>query len=72
MQGDRIGAPSYLFVGDGPAAKILAGLYALVATSTANGVNLAAYLVDVLLRVQAHPASRIDEKLPHNWKPREA
>jgi transposase len=27
------------------------------------------YLADVLLRVQTHPASRIDELLPHHWTP---
>jgi IS66 C-terminal element len=32
-----------------------------------NGINPVAYLADVLLRVQTHPASRIDELLPHNW-----
>jgi transposase len=26
------------------------------------------YIADVLMRVQSHPASRIDELLPHNWK----
>jgi hypothetical protein len=31
--------------------------------------NPVAYPADVLLRVQAHPASRIDELLPHNWSP---
>ena len=35
----------------------------------ANGVNPVDYLADVLLRVQTHPASRIDELLPHNWNP---
>jgi hypothetical protein len=39
------------------------------ATSPVNGINPVAYLADVLLRVQTHPASRIDELLPHNWKP---
>jgi transposase len=34
-----------------------------------NGVNPVEYLADVLLRVQIHPASRIDELLPHNWTP---
>jgi transposase len=34
-------------------------------------VNPVAYLADVLLRVQTHPASCIDELLPHNWKPPE-
>ena len=32
-----------------------------------NGVNPVAYLADVLLRVQTHPASRIDDLLPNNW-----
>jgi transposase len=46
-----------------------AGLYSLVATCEANGVNPVDYLADVLLRVQTHPTSRIDELLPHNWTP---
>jgi len=35
----------------------------------ANGVNPVDYLADVLIRVQTHPASGIDELLPQNWKP---
>ena len=50
----------------------LAGLYSLVATCELNDINPVDYLADVLLRVQSHPASRIDELLPHNWKPPEA
>jgi transposase len=30
-------------------------------------VNPVDSLADVLLRVQTHPASKIDELLPHNW-----
>jgi hypothetical protein len=48
------------------AIKNLAGLYSLVATCKANGVNPVANRTDVLLGVQTHPASRIDELLPHN------
>jgi hypothetical protein len=47
----------------------LAGLYSLVATCEANGVNPLAYLEDVLIRVHEHPNSRIDELLPHHWQP---
>jgi transposase len=32
-------------------------------------VNPVDYIADVLLRVQSHPASRIDEPLPQNWSP---
>jgi transposase len=69
LRAAALGRKNYLFVGHDAAGENLAGLYALVATCTANGVNPTAYLADVLIRVQTHPASRIDEILPHNWKP---
>ncbi len=47
----------------------LAGLCSLIATCEVNGLNAVAYLAKVPLRVQTHPASRIDELLPYNWKP---
>jgi transposase len=64
-----LGRKNFLFVGHDEAGENLAGLYSLIATCEANGVNPAAYLADVLIRVQTHPASRIDELLPHNWPP---
>jgi transposase len=67
-----LGRKNFLFVGTDEAGENLAGLYSLVATCEVNGVNPVSYLADVLLRVQTHPASRIDELLPHNWKPPEA
>ena len=42
----------------------LAGLYSLVATCEARGLNPFEYLADVLTRVQDHPTSVIDELLP--------
>jgi transposase len=35
-------------------------------------VNALAYLEDVLMRVQTHPASRIEELLPDHWMPPDA
>jgi transposase len=64
-----LGRKNFLFVGTDTAGENLAGLYSLIATCEVNGVNPVAYLADVLLRVQTHPASRIDELLPHNWTP---
>jgi transposase len=63
-----LGRKNFLFVGHEKAGKNLAGLLSLVATCVVNDVNPEHYLADVLLRVQAHPATRIDELLPHNWK----
>jgi hypothetical protein len=56
-------------VGSDGAGENLAGLYSLIATCEANGVNPVEYLSDVLIRVQTHPASRLDELLPHHWTP---
>lgn len=50
------------------AGKNLAGLYSLVATCEARGINPLAYLADVLQRVGDHPVSRLDELLPARWK----
>ena len=67
-----LGRRNFLFVGHEAAGENLAGLYALVATCEANGVNPEGYLADVLLRVQTHPNARIDELLPHAWALRRA
>lgn len=64
-----LGRKNFLFVGNDAAGENLAGLYSLIATCEANGVNPVEYLADVLIRVQTHPASRLDELLPHRWKP---
>lgn len=63
-----LGRKNYLFVGNEQAGENLAGLYSLVATCEANGVNPEEYLADVLIRVKTHPNSRIHELLPPQWK----
>ena len=35
-----------------------------------NGVDPQAWLADVLSRIAGHPAHRLDELLPWNWRPR--
>ncbi len=64
-----LGRKNYLFFGSDEAGENMAGLYSLTATCESLGINPVDYLADVLLRVQTHPASRIDELLPQNWKP---
>jgi IS66 C-terminal element len=59
----RSGDKNSLFVGHDEAGENLAGLYSLVATCEANGVNPFDCLADVLICVQSHAASRIDELL---------
>lgn len=64
-----LGRKNFLFVGDVEAGDHLATLYSLVATCEAHEIDPVAYLKDVIMRVDTHPASRIDELLPHKWSP---
>ena len=69
LRAAALGKKNWLFVGNDQAGENLAGLYSLVATCQANGVNPAAYLTDVLVRLGTHPVERLDELLPQNWTP---
>jgi len=64
-----LGRDNFRWVGHNQAGENLAVLQTLVSTCTASGVNPEDYLADVLLRVDTHPANRIDELLPMNWTP---
>jgi hypothetical protein len=48
----------------------VAAMYSLIVTAKLNNVDPQAWLADVLARIAAHPASRIDELLPWNWQAR--
>ena len=45
-----------------------AAQYSLIVTAKMNGVDPQAWLADVLARIAAHPAHRLDELLPWNWR----
>ena len=46
-----------------------AAMYSLIVTAKMNGIDPQAWLTDVLSRIAAHPAHRLDELLPWNWTP---
>ena len=46
-----------------------AAMYSLIVTAKMNGIDPQAWLADVLSRIAAHPAHRLDELLPRNWTP---
>jgi transposase len=62
-----MGRKNYLFVQDRESGASLVGLYSLVATCEARGINPFTYLTDVLTRVQDTPVAAIDELLPGAW-----
>jgi transposase len=64
-----LGRKNFLFVGDVEAGDHLATLYSLVSTCEARDIDLVEYRKDGLMRVDTHPASHIDELLPHKWSP---
>jgi transposase len=64
-----LGRKNSLFAGHSEAAQNLAILHSIVTTCRLHDRNPYDYIADVLVRVQTHPASRIEELLPWNWQP---
>ena len=64
-----LGRKVFLFVGHHVAGDNLACLQTIVSTCRLHQVNPYEYIKDVLLRIQTHPASKLDELLPQNWQP---
>ncbi len=62
-----LGRSNWLFAGSLRAGKRAAAVMSLVHSARLNGHDPYAYLRDVLERLPTHPASRIDELLPHHW-----
>jgi transposase len=56
-----------LFAGSLRGGRAAAVIYSLIGSCELAGVDVLAYLADVLVRVATHPANRIDELLPVNW-----
>ena len=64
-----LGRDNFRWVGHDESGNNLAILQTIVATCVANDVNPQDYITDVLLRLQTHPASQLDDLLPMNWQP---
>jgi hypothetical protein len=70
LRGVALGRKSWLFCGSDRGGQRAAAMYSLIVTAKMNGVDPQAWLADVLARIAAHPAHRLDELLPWNWRPR--
>jgi transposase len=68
LRGVALGRKAWLFCGSDRGGQRAAVLYSLITTAKLNGVDPQAWLADVLARLPGHPALRIDELLPWNWK----
>ena len=67
-----LGRKSWLFCGSDRGGRRAADMYGLIVTCKMNGVDPQAWLADVLARIAGHPAHRLDELLPWNWRPPQA
>ena len=68
LRGIALGRKSWLFAGSDRGGRRAAAMYSLIVTAKMNDVDPQAWLADVLARLQDHPAKRIADLLPWNWK----
>jgi transposase len=68
LRGIALGRKSWLFAGSDRGGDRAAMMYSLIVTAKMNDIDPQAWLADVLARIAEHPAQRLDELLPWNWK----
>jgi hypothetical protein len=68
LRGIALGRRSWLFAGSDRGGDRAAAMYSLIVTARLNSVDPRAWLADVLARIADHPASRLHELLPWNWR----
>jgi transposase len=64
----KTGQRNWLWVGHPSAGQRLANLFTLVENCRQAGADVEAYLTDLAARLPSHPAKRIGELLPAEWK----
>lgn len=68
LRGIALGRKSWLFCGSDRGGQRAAVLYSLIVSAKMNDIDPQAWLTDVLARLPAYPAHRIDDLLPWNWR----
>jgi transposase len=68
VRGIAMGRKNWTFAGSDNGGRRAAAIYTLIETAKLNDIDPRAWLADVLARVADHPAKRIAELLPWNWR----
>jgi transposase len=68
LRGIALGRRSWLFAGSDRGGERAAAMYSLIVSAKLNDVDPRAWLADVLARIADHPAQRLHELLPWNWR----
>lgn len=69
LRGVALGRKNWLFAGSDQGGHRAASIYSLVETAKLNGVDPQAWLADTIARIADHPARRVAELLPWNYRP---
>jgi transposase len=69
LRGLALGRKAWLFAGSERGGQRAALILSLLVTAKLNDVDPQAWLADVLARIADHPAQKLDELLPWNWRP---
>jgi IS66 C-terminal element len=64
-----LGRKSWLFCGSDRGGQRAAAMYSIIVSAKMSGIDPQVWLADVLSRIAAHPAHRLDALLPWNWTP---
>lgn len=68
LRGVAVGRRNWTFAGSDVGGHRAAAVYTLIETCKMNDVDPQAWLADVLARLPDHPANKVNELLPWNWK----
>jgi transposase len=68
LRGIAVGRRNWTFAGSDRGGERAAAIYTLIESAKLNGIDPQAWLADVLARLPDHPAKRVSDLLPWNWK----
>lgn len=68
LRGIAVGRHNWTFAGSDEGGRRAAAIYTLIETAKLNDTDPQAWLADVLARLPDHPAKRIADLLPWNWR----
>ena len=68
LRGIAVGRRNWTFAGSDAGGRRAAAIYTLIETCRLNDIDPRAWLADTLERLPGHPAARLHELLPWNWK----
>jgi transposase len=68
LRGIAVGRRNWTFCGSDSGGRRAAAIFTLIETCKLNDVDPRAWLADILARIADHPAKRLGELLPWNWK----